>query len=281
MTDKDPAFDVDLEMALDDDFDPLAGPDFEAEDIDFPVADANDGEGSAPHVAPVPDHDERPADVRLAELFDEMVNRRKTLLAILDYCREAQPVREVADYIGELKLRDKSVFSANDFTSLLQRAGGLERVGEDGEKYVEVELEPKTVVVDGVEYLEPQTPPPAFWRTTQAGAAFVDADDPDARLQQVFEEESTYLPIYRRILTLCHVTGGADARRIAKEVDSDPMLQNPRYYSSRFVEKLKLNDALVWQDKTWVVTDLGLMALDQLKDVEDVASDKLEQSSCE
>ena len=269
MAEKDPMFDLELEAAFDDEFDPLAGEDFDVDDeVDFPVDQPGGaGEDASTHVRPQPDHDPRPAAQRIAELFDEMPNRRKTLMAILEHCAQARPVREVVDFIGELKKVDTSVFSANDFTKLLQRAGALERVGEDGLPYVEVELEPKVVVVDGVEYLEPQTPPPAFWRTSEDGAAYVRADDPDARLQGLFEEEANYLSIFKRILEMCSAEGGADAKSIAKEIDDDPLLVSPRYYSSRFVEKLKLNDALVWEGKHWVTTDLGLEALDQLADV--------------
>lgn len=271
---------IDLDAAFDDDFDPLAGPDFDADDdVDFPIAEGGAEQAEASHARPVPEHDPRPASERIAELFSEMPNRRKTLFAILGHCGQARPVREVVDFISELKLHDKSVYTANDFTTLLQRCGALERVGEDGQPYVEVDLEPETVVVDGVEYLQPQTPPPAFWRTTQAGADYLASDDPDARLQEVFEQEGDYLPIFRRILTLCLAHGGADAKAIASAVDGDPLLAHPRYYSSRFVEKLKNCDALAWEDKTWVVTDLGRVALDQLSGVADPASDKIAEGA--
>ena len=270
-------FDLDLEAAFDDDFDPLVGLDIDADDeVDFPIADAAAAPGDEQtHARPVPEHDARPAAERIEELFDEMPNRRKTMLSILAHCEQARPVREVADFIMELKKTDKSVYGPNEFTSLLQRAGAIARIGEDGEPYVDVELEPKTVVVDGVEYLEPQTPPPALWVTTADGAAYLAADDPVGRLQKVFSEDGDYLAIYRRILTLCSSVGGADAKAIANAVDGDPLLEAPRYYSSRFVEKLKGDDALVWHDKAWHATDVGLAALDQLAGVEDPESDRI------
>ena len=271
-----PGFELDLDAALDEGYDPLADDELADEDVDFPVGDgSNLHAAERPEVTPVPAHDERPAAQRTAELFEHMAARRKTLLAILEKCREKQPVREVADYIVELKRRDRSVYSANDFCSLLERAGAIERVGEDGASYEEVELEPKTVVVDGVEYLEPQTPPPAFWVTTQAGLDVLAADDPEGRTERIFEDEGDYLPIYRRILTLCSAAGGAAAKDIAKACDSDPLLQKPRYYSSRFVEKLNRSDALAWAGKTWELTETGREALAQLEGVEDPASDDI------
>ena len=265
---------LDLNDALDEGYDPLADIDFAGdEDVDYPVGDgANLKQVGLPEVEPVPVHDARPASERTAELFSRMATRRKTLLAILRKCQEKQPVREVVDYICDLKTRDHSVYSANDFCSLLERAGAIERVGEDGASYEEVELEPKTVVVDGVEYLEPQTPAPAFWLTTQAGLDMIAADDPEGRTEQLFEEEDAYLPVFKRILTLCSAAGGASAKQIAKACDTDPLLQSPRYYSSRFVEKLNKSDALTWAGKSWELTQTGREALVQLESVDDPAS---------
>ena len=257
--------DEDLAEEIEQEYDPLADDAFDDDDeVDFPVAHGGGSETDGPHVAPTPEHDPRPAAERIAELFDEMPARRKTLLAILAYCMQQQPVGDVTAYIGELKQRDHSVYSANDFCKLLQRAGALERVDADGELYQEVDLQPKTVVVDGVEYLEPDTPPPAFWHTTAAGAQCVAQDDPAARIRQTLDEELQYLPIYQQILEMCSQEGGASAREMAKQIDQDPLLKNPRYYSSRFVERLNIAGALQWEGKTWHVTDAGLETLAQL-----------------
>ena len=260
--------DFDIDDALDEVYDPLADEGLDDDDeLDFPVAGGDNLKLQESHVAPVPEHDVRPASVRIAELFNGMQARRKTLLAILKHCKEQQPVFDVADYIGVLKERDHSVYSANDFCNLLEHAGAIERVDQDGEPYREVELEPNIVVVDGVEYLEPNTPPPAFWRTTQAGLDYAQADDPQAQIQQIFEEEPIYLPIYKQVLTMCAESDGATAKALAKSIDSDPLLKRPRYYSSRFVEKLNRAGALEWAGKTWHITDSGLIALDSLANV--------------
>ena len=260
--------DLDLDSVLDEEFDPLADSGFDDEDDDdVLLGPSGDAAGNEPHVAPVPEHDPRPARERIIELFEGMQARRKTLMAIITHCEEAKPVFDVVDYIGVLKEHDHSVYSANDFCSLLERAGAIERVGEDGSLYEDVELEPKVVVEDGVEYLEPNTPPPAFWRATSDGLAFAKADSPTAHIQKIFEEESLYLPIYKQILTLCAREDGASAREMAKLIDNDPLLKSPRYYSSRFVEKLNLAGALEWGDKVWNITEAGLEALDTLSAV--------------
>lgn len=268
-------FELDMDDLLDAGYDPLAD-DEDADDVDFPVGDgANLKTADRPQVKPVQAHDCRPASERISELFEHMAPRRKTLLAILRKCRDKQPVRDVSAFIDDLKTRDHSVYSANDFCTLLERAGAIERVGEDGQSYEEVVLEPKTVVVDGTAYLEPQTPPAAFWVTTQAGVELLDQEDPLSQLEKLFENEGAYLPIYRRILTLCSAAEGASAKDIAKACDKDALLQKPRYYSSRFVEKLNLCDALTWTGKTWQLTDPGREALAQLHGVIDTASDDI------
>ena len=262
------AMEFDIDDCLGDEYDPLADSGLDDDDdVDFPIGQGENLKSDGSHAAPIPAHDPRPAQERIAELFSGMRPRRKTLMAILSHCAEAKPVLEVAEYIGVLKEHDHSVYTANDFCALLERAGAIERVGEDGTTYEEVELEPKTVVIDGVEYLEPATPPPAFWRTTPEGLAFAQEDEPAIRIQGIFEEEPAYLPIYKQILSMCAAEEGASARALAQAIDSDPLLKSPRYYSSRFVEKLNQAGALEWGDKVWRATEAGIMALDGLAGV--------------
>ena len=109
-------------------------------------------------------------------------------------------------------------------------------------------------------------------RSRPAKALTSTSDDPEGRTEQLFEEEGAYLPIFKRILTLCSAAGGASAKQIAKACDADPLLQSPRYYSSRFVEKLNKSDALTWAGKTWELTQTGREALAQLESVDDPAS---------
>ncbi|MBM7000814.1 hypothetical protein I3I95_11925 [bacterium] len=274
---------ADLDDFSQDAFDPLADEGFDPdEDVDFPVADGSNlqlaetkSRLSAQAAAECPENNDRPAAERIQELFREMGKRRRTLLGILDYCRTMRPVLEVADHITELKKYDRSVYSPTDFCSLLQRAGAIERVDADGNHYVEESLEPEVVMVDGVQYLEPRTPAPAYWRTTEDGIAALDADDPVAATRALFEEDGSYLPIYRRVLTMCARPGGATARDLSRAIDGDPLVQSPRLYSSHFVEKLNVSEALAWGDRVWVITDAGREALEALADVDDPASDEI------
>ena len=270
-------FTLDDDLLLDDEFDPLADAGFgDDEELDFPVADgANPKLEGKPEAAAVPAADARPAEERLAELFSRMAPRSKTLTRILAFCSEPKRVGDVCEYIEGLRKNDRSVYTTSDLSGLLERAGGLERVDAQGRPYVEKKVQPKTVVVDGVAYLEPGEPEPMFWVASEAGRALVEADDPDARSQQLLEEEVAYLPIIKRILTLCSGSAGATAKAIAREVDKDPLLARPRYYSSRFVEKLHGCDALLWEGKAWKATELGLSLLGQLDGVQDDRSEVL------
>ena len=55
---------------------------------------------------------------------------------------------------------------------------------------------------------------------------------------------------------------------IAKRVDKDPLVQNPRYYGNNFVNKLEKCDAVVWED-CWKTTEVGRAGLERLADVVD------------
>ena len=184
--------------------------------------------------------DERPADERTDELLTTMAPRRAVLLAILAQCREAQAVAAVNAHVDELQKHNFSVYSAANLCTLLERAGALERVTADGEPAEQVDLEPQTVVVDGVEYLE--------------------AREPLERLRELLEQDAAYEDIYARILTLCAAEGGATTSSINDAVDHDPLVQQPRLYGPRFVDRLEKCGALIWQS-TWVTTEVGRAAL--------------------
>lgn len=210
--------------------------------------------------------DERPASERIADLFEEMGLRRHTLGQIIELCREPRPAHEVNEQVDALQAHRYSVFSAADLTGLLEEAGALERVTEDGTPYAQVRIEPRTVERDGVEYLEPGQAPAVFWRATADGLASLACDDPLARIEATFEEEPQYLPVYRRVLELCACDEGCPIGAIGAAVDDDPLLSSPRLFAAHFVERLERCDALAWEG-SWRTTDAGLEALAELDGV--------------
>ena len=79
--------------------------------------------------------------------------RGALLLGILAACAEPQPASAVSARVDELQENNFSVYSAANLCSLLEKAGAIERVTAEGEPAEDIEVEPQTVVVDGVEYL--------------------------------------------------------------------------------------------------------------------------------
>ena len=268
------AYEASDDLVLDDGFDPLvcegadhdetvagmAGTAAEAERA--PAPDEEDvlpylGDPDANHIPEVV-VDDRPASVRTEELFSRMKPRRRVLLGVLDLCREPAGVDAVNARIDELQSEQRSVFDGAALTALLERAGALEKL-QDVE-----EQEPQTVVVDGVEYLEPAAKIEVRYRTTEAGQAMLDADRPADRLHEVLERDAVYKPIYLRILKACDEEGGKTAKELGALVDSDPLVQQPRFWAAHFFNILGECDALIW-NRTWQTTDLGRAAIEELE----------------
>lgn len=253
---------------FDDEFDPL-------EDVE---EDLEDSEGAsdlpptstAPTQQPAdPAADTRTPEERTADLLKAMAPRRKVLLGILAFCEEPQLVDDVNAKVDELQAHNFSVYTAADLCSLLERAGALEHVTDEGGSLEDAEeQEPEVVEVDGVEYLEVKKSAPTRWATTAAGMAAVEADRPLDRLNALFAEDETYLPIYKRVLSLCDADGGCTIKALGDAVDKDPLVQKPRLYVAHFVDKLEKCDAVEWVD-SWVTTEVGKTGLEILKDVED------------
>lgn len=202
--------------------------------------------------------DDRPAEVRTAELFERMKTRRKVLLSILDFCREPALVEDVNARAAELQASSVSVYDGPALCNLLERAGAIEKVSETEAQ------EPEVVVVDGVECLKPAERVVVRYQTTAAGQAKLDADKPMERLSAVFDRDGIYKPIYLRILKACADEGGKSAKELGALVDSDPLLQEPRYWAAHFFNILGECDALSW-NRTWSTTELGYEAIEQLE----------------
>ena len=204
---------------------------------------------------------------RIAALFAKMHTDRKALLAIVRACEAPCDAAGVARAATDAA-SGVSVYAPETLRRLLEEAGALVCVDAAGEPYPEEAGEPKTVVVDGVECLEPAEAPEPHWLATSEGKAALLADKPLSRIELLFEEKADYLPIFKRVLMLCAQEGGTATKAINAAVDNDPLVQSPRYYASYFTERLEGCDALAW-DGVWKTTDTGLEALEMLADVVD------------
>ncbi len=225
-------------------------------------------------------------DERLAELFTRMEPRRPILLGVLELCREGKPTQQVTAHVSEAQSTNRSVFSAGAILGLLEEAGGIERrcadgspwpeeplepehvvMDADGSPWPEEPLEPEHVVVDGVEYLRAAQAAPAFWKTTDAGLRVLENDNPLERVEALFSDDATYLPVYKKALLVCSQDGGAAAGQLGRAIDKLDLVQEPRLFAAHFVERLERAGALEWRD-AWTLTDIGVEALDMLSDVE-------------
>ena len=211
----------------------------------------------------------QPARVRIATLLDNMKPSRRLLISVMARCEDPASNCEIIRYISEFQINEKSVFSPDTILHHLHRSGALERLTEDGSPYDDLDFEPETVIVDGVTYLEPKTPPEIFWHTTDEGSEIVKGDCPAKRLEALFENEIPYHHIYRIILEHAKSSTGALEKTLAPLVNNDPALQKPRMYAPRFIERLAENNAVIWHNGAWRITELGEKALSKLSETTD------------
>lgn len=212
--------------------------------------------------------DDRPAEVRIAELLERMKPHRQILQAILERCAE-QPCSfdAVCAMVEDLSRHHRSVYAPEGFCGLLERAGAIQKVTAAGEPFPEKDPEPRVVVEDGVEYLEPVELPEPYYRATEDGVRALAGLDPLSDIEKLFGEEARYLPVYKRILQMCAEDGGASMPELDAAIVNDPLVQEPRCYANRFVSYLETAGAVAWKAK-WQATDVGLEGLDMLRDVE-------------
>ena len=212
--------------------------------------------------------DDRPAPVRIAELFERMQPHKQVLRAILKKCcGNPCAFAEVRSEIEALSEHHRSVYAPEGFCDLLERAGALQKVTAEGEPFPKENPEPRVVVEDGVEYLEPVEMPELYFITTADGEGALAADRPASKIEGLFEREERYLPVYKRILQMCAQEGGATMPAMDAAILNDPLVQEPRYYATRFVSNLESVDAVSWEPG-WHITEAGLEGLQMLADVE-------------
>lgn len=255
------------------DYDPFA---LDGDDLAEPVADS-DGDAVDPEYSPeVASNLEAPLDVgeeradartpeqRIDDLMDSMGLRAATLRRIIVLCEEPCRVCEVNERVEALQQSTYSVFSAANLCALLERAGALRRVCEDGSPYEVVDTSPRTLVDEnGLEYLEVTEAPPVYWVATPEGLQAVARYAPAEGIRSLLFADDAYLPIYERVLCLCAEPDGAPMATIAQAVDNDPLVQNPRYLGSYFVERLERVGAIEWASP-WRITESGAQVLGEL-----------------
>ncbi len=219
-----------------------------------------------------PDYDKRPAAERTTELFNNMNPHRRVLYGVLRAMKDPISNDAANEQIEALRAHKFSVYSPSNICSMLETAGAINRVLEDGTLYSEYEPEPKIVTIDGVEYWEPTPAPEPYWQITEAGTAQLESYNPQQKLDEQFAREPEFLKLYKRILVMGAEGEGKTMKQFSAAVDSDPLVATePRdYFVQHFVEALERCEAVAWYGKTWKTTELGKRALEgALADVVD------------
>jgi hypothetical protein len=260
------------ELDANDEFDPLEDPLLNDEDEDeISILIGNTSTPPAKSADTVRAKTDIRTDAeKIVDIFKSMPTHRKTLLGILEFCIEKQRVPAVKERIADMLKASFSIYSAADYCNLLEQAGAILRVTEDGTDYTDAKTQPVITEEDGLEYLRAGNPPATFWATTEEGRNYLEADDPLGRLRNLLESEPTYHPIYKQVLLLCSTEGGKRITELGDILDNDPLLQEPRIYTQRFVDCLEKCDALVW-DKAWKTTRVGQLGLEEIERFEKAA----------
>lgn len=217
-----------------------------------------------------PEYAERPAEERTRELFNQMRPHRATLLDIIEASRNPCSIANMTSMIEDAHTRKFSVYSPSNLCTMLEVAGALTRVTEDGRPYDRSDLKPSLVLIDGEEFYEPTYPPTVHWLATEAGLAMTEEDDPLQRVHRLFEREADLSALYKRVLILASEGEGASMAQFSAALDDHPLIAQPRrFYSQHFVEALERCNAVAWSKTTWKTTETGMRALELLADVED------------
>lgn len=200
-----------------------------------------------------------------------MSPHRQVLLGVLRAAAEPCSNERMGTIIDELRAHKFSVYAPSNICTMLETAGALERVTADGSPYAALSLAPDVVVEDGVEFYVPATPPTVFWRTSEAGAEMLEANDPTERVVRQLEREAEFAVLYKRVLVLAARDEGATMAQLSGAVDSDPLIAEPRrFFVQHFAEALERCECIAWRGDAWHATDTGRAVLEsQLADVED------------
>lgn len=278
--------DIDV-FTVDDDFDPLADLDLDPEELEVdydyqvPIPDADK--------SVVPPKPVLSAQERIEKLLVGMPAQQFRALRAVELCEQPQTMEAVAAQLDAEYPHQVSVFSSAQIVALLERAGALEKLVDEGtasdaaagadetsseslgepagESSTDSSAKPANssgALSDAasVEYLTVTPVPPALYQATEAGLRAV-ADHINVRvIEDMLTEEPWYLPIYERILSMCATESGERTKTLDAAVDGDELCAEPRRFCGYFRGKLEESGALVWNGTTWKTTELGKQAMD-------------------
>ena len=200
------------------------------------------------------------------EVYASLPTRKRVLDGILSFLNVPRSAAELADEVARLQEYSKSVYTAANYSAMLEQAGAIQKCTEDDQP-LDGTLTPQVVEVDGAEYYRPLGFHAVYWKATEEGAKVVSSADPLGAIQSLFDQNPCYLGVYKALLQACDVDGGAPTSILSTLLDGHPLLQTPKHYTPFFIDQLDAAEAVVWQG-TWKLTAAGADALALLDVVE-------------
>ncbi len=212
----------------------------------------------------VPEKDDREPQERIEDLFAAWKTRRRILLGILSFVDTPQSPDALQEKVDDLQRYDRSVYTGYDYASVLEEAGAITKINEDGSPFdEEAEQEPEIVEVDGARFYKPTDGKQFLWVATEDGRAYAQKDDPFTRLANLIEQEETYRGIYKDVLEFCSQDGGRSSQELDELVSSNPLTKSPYRHYSYFARKLEECEGLAWTTN-WSTTEVGVRGLSEL-----------------
>lgn len=194
----------------------------------------------------------------IPDLFGKMPFQKAALLDIIDFCREERYADDIDEVLVEHLRNRRSVYTPVVLRDLLSRAGALEYI----ESAEEQELSEEDFLDEDGNLVVIEVPE-GTWKATDAGVAYLEAQNPLGDVLAVIDAHEKYREVYYRILALC-----AERPRTAKELDQlvgdEPALQDPPRIPGYLIGHLEDAGALVWTGK-WSASETGKAVLAQCK----------------
>lgn len=215
---------------------------------------------------------QRPAEERLRQLFSQLHSQKEIVHGIIDAARTPHTAEDIERGIARARSRKFSVYSTANICSMLETAGGLVRVNEDGGPYEVGDVQPDIELIDGEEYYVAATPPAMYWQSTPEAIAVMEEDDPYERVERQLAKENELLPVHKAVLKMAAAEGGTTSPKLSAALDDHPLIAKPRrFFAQHFVDVLERAGAIRWSGRVWEITTVGQHALDELlADVEDL-----------
>lgn len=208
---------------------------------------------------PVVEEDTRTPRERIDDLLHRMNPQKRTIIGAISFCSEPRAIASVNERVAAMQENNYSVFDGPTLCMLLQQAGALQTVTQDGEPFDEDSWEPPIIEVDGVECYDTDAKPELYLLATEDGLSAAGEHDPAGNLKAFIEKNEHYREIYLGLLEEC--SGGARSIKELSDIyDGHELLKDPHYYTSFFIDQLEENDGLVWEG-AWKTTAAGLELL--------------------